>query len=98
MKTGDYLGRYRIVRKIGEGGMGAVFRATDRLTGSDVAVKRLSVRKSEELRDVMTEMNIMKSVSSPNDDFASRRARASVSSRRPSTSGCPCVRTSRAAS
>ncbi len=41
------IGRYAITSKLGEGGMGAVFRAFDRLTGIDVAVKRLSVRRVE---------------------------------------------------
>jgi len=36
--------RYDIVEQIGAGGMGAVFRAHDRLTGKDVALKRLHLR------------------------------------------------------
>src|SRR5262245_53857502 len=36
-------GRYVLLEKLGQGGMGAVFRAQDRLTGQDVAIKRVSL-------------------------------------------------------
>jgi serine/threonine protein kinase/sugar lactone lactonase YvrE len=42
MNTGDWLGRYKIVRKIGEGGMGEVFLADDPKLNRPIAVKILS--------------------------------------------------------
>jgi len=56
LESGEQLGPYRLVAKIGEGGMGEIYRAHDSRLGRDVAIKiagaRFSARFEREARAI----------------------------------------------
>src|SRR6187551_609848 len=47
LSTGDKLGPYEVIARIGAGGMGEVYRAHDSRTGRDVAIKLSAERFNE---------------------------------------------------
>jgi len=67
--VGRRLGQFRVVEKIGEGGMGMVFRATDTRLGRDVAIKILPdafTRDPERLARFEREARVLASLNHPN--------------------------------
>jgi serine/threonine-protein kinase len=63
------LGEYRIARLLGEGGMGKVYEATERLSGRQVALKvlRPELSRSEPVRRLFeNEMSILAGLDHPN--------------------------------
>jgi serine/threonine-protein kinase len=67
--VGQTLDRYRIIDKIGEGGMGEVYRATDTRLGRDVAIKILPedfTRDPERLARFEREAQVLASLNHPN--------------------------------
>jgi serine/threonine protein kinase/tetratricopeptide (TPR) repeat protein len=67
--VGRTLGQFRVVEKIGEGGMGMVFRATDTRLGRDVAIKILPdafTRDPERLARFEREARVLASLNHPN--------------------------------
>src|SRR5205085_6662264 len=63
-----YSGRYQLEEVLGQGGMGVVYRATDRRTGGSVAVKVISgslAADPEYLERLRREARITASLTSP---------------------------------
>jgi len=62
------LGRFRLLQKLGQGGMGAVYRAVDMADGGDVAIKVLSpafAARPDALRRFLKEARLLAEVNSP---------------------------------
>jgi serine/threonine protein kinase/class 3 adenylate cyclase len=65
---GERLGRYRLLEKIGEGGMGAVYRAEDEADGTVVALKVLRpdlLERPDVLRRFHKEARLLAEVNNP---------------------------------
>ncbi|MFN7696853.1 MAG: protein kinase domain-containing protein, partial [Deltaproteobacteria bacterium] len=66
VQVGDVIaGRFELVSIAGEGGMGVVFRAYDRETGREVAIKTLTVAGTSELWRFEREARILRALSHP---------------------------------
>jgi serine/threonine protein kinase/class 3 adenylate cyclase len=66
--TSDRLGRFQLVEKLGEGGMGAVYRAIDTADGGTVALKLLSPQLAQQpdtLRRFRKEARLLAEVRNP---------------------------------
>ena len=64
----DVIAHYRITAKIGEGGMGAVYRATDTKLGRDVAIKVIPeafARDAERMARFTREAHVLASLNHP---------------------------------
>jgi eukaryotic-like serine/threonine-protein kinase len=62
------LGRFRLLEKLGEGGMGAVYRAEDRTDGTVVALKLLRAnweQKPQALRRLRKEARLLAEINNP---------------------------------
>ena len=69
MSPGFTLGHYRVTAKLGEGGMGAVYRATDTKLNRDVAIKILPdafASDAERMARFAREAQVLASLNHPN--------------------------------
>ena len=86
METGARIGIYEVIAKLGEGGMGEVYRARDSRLQRDVALKILPeilAADQERLARFQREAQVLASLNHPNiaQDLWVRRARQSCDGR-----------------
>ena len=60
-----FAGRYELLRRLGQGGMGEVFLARDLATGAECALKRLTPRAGARLSEVRHEFEALSRLSHP---------------------------------
>lgn len=68
LPPGAFLGRFQVLNKIGQGGMGTVYRATDRTTGGVVAIKTLHASlasRPESIKRFHKEARLLRAVNNP---------------------------------
>jgi tetratricopeptide (TPR) repeat protein/tRNA A-37 threonylcarbamoyl transferase component Bud32 len=66
LKPGTVLGdRFEVVRRVGSGGMGTVYRAQDRITGRTVALKVLRLRGVDEAKRFAREAELLAELRHP---------------------------------
>ena len=69
MDTRDSIGHYRLGEKLGQGGMGEVYRATDTRLGRDVAIKRITpalAKDAVRMANLTREAQVLASLNHPN--------------------------------
>src|SRR5205823_13362828 len=69
MSPDETMAHYRITAKLGEGGMGEVYRATDTKLGRDVAIKIISeafAQDADRLARFTREARVLASLNHPN--------------------------------
>ncbi len=63
--TGQYLGRYKLIKNLGSGGFGTVYQAVDESIGKNVAIK-VPHRQSSDVEELSREARVMAPLQHPN--------------------------------
>lgn len=65
-KRGRYVGKYRLLKRIGRGGFADVYHARDTVQRIEVALKLPTTEKGDDLEDLEYEVRVASSLSHPN--------------------------------